>query len=718
MSEMIDFHIELSPNFHGGYVARVLNAPRMGPGWTTFNIDVDGIVNRRDDLENAVIASSAVARRAIPLAERPLLEVGTQLFRAVFAGPVNNSYHASLGSLDDGQRLRLVLSVTAPELAAIPWETLFDPDRSAYVCLQTPLVRNIPAPGFVPTPLDIAPPLRILCVVSAPRNLPLMDADIEIEHLKRALADGIAERRVEIDFVRQATWRSLHARLLSGPWHVVHFIGHGDFDPGKGEGCVALVADDGRSDMVEASRFIELLDEADPTPRLVVLNSCASGRAAADDMFAGTAAALARGGINAVAAMQFTVTDSAAVRFAEGFYTALSEGRAVDRALLSARKAILGLPGTLEWVTPVLYLRGGATQLFRLPSVAAPHADTGRRTRPGPRPAPIPEVVPEPSPPPTEAIGRRHVIGARPVQAPAKARLVQSVAPALALCLAAAGLALLAAVLLVVHPFQPISDKRDTETLWGGDRYKVVPPLIAAGVVGLAGVLIATSRRTRPVGLAVLAGGAIVTPGLLFMQWMSKGVNYPDFWSDWRAGTVLWLVGISLCLVAGCVAWFALFQTRATWLRPQLSFADRRTQLAVLVGSAASLGLLLHYVAPPDEPSNQASGPLAAFCIIATALVVPLAISTIRDRRVRIGLVSGWAAMCAVFFYLRLDKIDVSAIAIALVGVFALFVVGCVVWAARAWRDDVVLRFPPNRRGIDNEEHDAREAEEVRPGVS
>ncbi|MDJ0100061.1 hypothetical protein QM603_21390 [Gordonia alkanivorans] len=28
------------------------------------------------------------------------------------------------------------------------------------------------------------------------------------------------------------------------------------------------------------------------------------------------------------------------------------------------------------------------------------------------------------------------------------------------------------------------------------------------------------------------------------------------------------------------------------------------------------------------------------------------------------------------------------------------------------------MRFPPNRRGIDNEEHDAREAEEVRPGVS
>ena len=28
-----------------------------------------------------------------------------------------------------------------------------------------------------------------------------------------------------------------------------------------------------------------------------------------------------------------------------------------------------------------------------------------------------------------------------------------------------------------------------------------------------------------------------------------------------------------------------------------------------------------------------------------------------------------------------------------------------------------VLRFPPDRRGIENEDRDAREAEEVRPGV-
>ena len=31
--------------------------------------------------------------------------------------------------------------------------------------------------------------------------------------------------------------------------------------------------------------------------------------------------------------------------------------------------------------------------------------------------------------------------------------------------------------------------------------------------------------------------------------------------------------------------------------------------------------------------------------------------------------------------------------------------------------DSVSMRFPPDRRGIDNEGRDAREAEEVRPGV-
>src|SRR5205807_1227435 len=121
-----------------------------------------------------------------------------------------------------------------------------------------------------------------------------------------------------------------------------------------------------------------------PTPRLVVLNSCSSGEVGAGDLFSGTAAALVHSGISAVAAMQFTVSDTAAIAFARGFYTALAKGRPIDEAVRSGRISILGIPGTLEWVTPVLYLRGEAIHLFTLtgptqPAPQRPEVDRARR---------------------------------------------------------------------------------------------------------------------------------------------------------------------------------------------------------------------------------------------------------------------------------------------------------------------------------------------------
>ena len=111
-------------------------------------------------------------------------------------------------------------------------------------------------------------------------------------------------------------------------------------------------------------------------PRLVVLNSCSGAAAGVSDLFSGTAAALVRGGVSAVAAMQYEISDPAAVAFARGFYAAIARGRGVDDAVSSGRVAILGTGDrTLEWVTPVLYLRGHDTRLFTLP---APAEDTNR----------------------------------------------------------------------------------------------------------------------------------------------------------------------------------------------------------------------------------------------------------------------------------------------------------------------------------------------------
>ena len=128
-----------------------------------------------------------------------------------------------------------------------------------------------------------------------------------------------------------------------------------------------------------AHRLVDLLRQARPMPRLVVLNSCSGAAAGAGDLFSGTAAALVRGGVSAVAAMQHEISDPAAVAFARGFYAAIARGRGVDDAVSSGRVAILGTGDrTLEWVTAVLYLRGRETRLFTLPAPVGDAEDTGR----------------------------------------------------------------------------------------------------------------------------------------------------------------------------------------------------------------------------------------------------------------------------------------------------------------------------------------------------
>ncbi len=349
----------------GNYAVRVIRAAAGGEPTGMLQLDVEELLSRHDVLEAAVLAS-AVPRRSVAINEQPVREVGRQLFQALFTGPVYGMYRASLGlARQRGRRLRLVLRLTAPELAALPWEMLFDPETNTYLCRQEPLVRLIPTP-YTAAILEVRPPLQILGLIASPRGLAQLDVDAEKDHLAEALAGPVAEGLVEVTWVPEATWDGVHARLLAGQWHVLHFIGHGAYDTRTDQGVLALVGRDGRADIVEASRLVDLLSEAQPNPRLVVLNSCSSGQTGINDLFSSTAAALVRGGISAVAAMQFAISDTAAIAFARGLYTAIAHGRNVDEAARSGRISILGAPGSLEWVTPVLCVRGQTTQLFTL----------------------------------------------------------------------------------------------------------------------------------------------------------------------------------------------------------------------------------------------------------------------------------------------------------------------------------------------------------------
>ncbi|MFI9155547.1 CHAT domain-containing protein [Streptomyces sp. NPDC053367] len=357
-----------------GYEVRVVKAAAGGGARGSLRLDVDELLARRETLQDKVVLSAQGVRRAMAPSEHAVQQVGQQLFEALFDGPVSGSYRASLSVAQERQdRLQIVLRLEPPELTLLPWEALFDPQLDAYVCRHEPMVRHLPA-AHTPDPLPVEPPLRILVVIASPRGLPLLDSEGEREQLEQALAEQVDSELVELAWLTDASWDTLHSRLMDGPWHIVHFIGHGDYGEHAKEGQIALVGQTGAPNMVEASRLADLLGEAEPTPRLMVLNSCASAQGRVDDGFSSMGAALVRSGISAVAAMQFAVTDLASVSFARGFYTALAHGRRVDNAVKSGRISMLGMSQSLEWITPVLYMHGDANLLFNLAAPARePH---------------------------------------------------------------------------------------------------------------------------------------------------------------------------------------------------------------------------------------------------------------------------------------------------------------------------------------------------------
>jgi WD40 repeat protein len=386
-----EIEVAISPG-PSGYRVDVVRSPAgEAAGQTT--LDVHALLGQRKALEDAVLLSSVQTRAIFPEEQR-IREVGRELFRALFgAGPVASRFRAA--ERDDD--LRIVLRVNDPALAGLPWEAMYDDESGGYVCRRHQLVRHVGVPATA-APLTVTPPLRVLGVVSSPRGLAPLDVEKEKEQLSRALSRLTTDGLVELAWAPSATWADLQDTLLGGTWHVLHFIGHGDFDPGHGLGMLALTGDNGRMQMVDGSRFVDLLRQARPVPRLVVLNSCSGAASSVTDLFSGTAAALVRGGVTAVAAMQYEITDDAAIAFARGFYTAIARGRGVDEAVSSARVAILGLSSrTLEWVTPVLYLRGTDAHLFTLPATptAAPALAPSPARTPGPAPARPNRPVPD-----------------------------------------------------------------------------------------------------------------------------------------------------------------------------------------------------------------------------------------------------------------------------------------------------------------------------------
>jgi hypothetical protein len=324
------------------------------------------------ELENFVLRIGRT-RRGTRRLESPEMqrarEFGGRLFDALFTARVRDLYRDCFASARaEGKGLRVKLSLNrVPELTDLPWEYLYDSPAFLSISQFTPVVRYLDLPRARP-PLPVELPLRVLAMISAPRDEVALDVEQERRKVELALRtrDLIRRSLVEVTWLEQASLRALQRALRRGPYHVFHFIGHGGYDPALGESVLLLEDEGGRGRRVSGTQLGTIL--ADHTSlRLAVLNACEGARTSRDDPFSGVAAALVQHELPAVIAMQFEITDRAAIIFAEELYAALVEGLPVDAALAEARKAIYGDGNDVEWGTPVLFMRVPDGRVFDLP---------------------------------------------------------------------------------------------------------------------------------------------------------------------------------------------------------------------------------------------------------------------------------------------------------------------------------------------------------------
>ncbi|HLK76818.1 MAG TPA: CHAT domain-containing protein, partial [Streptosporangiaceae bacterium] len=264
---------------------------------------------------------------------------------------------------------------------SIPWEYLHDAEYG-FVGLspETALVRYVEMPTPV-TPLPVSPPLRVLAMISAPADVPELQGEEEWGKLNEALQDLAGRGMVQVDRLETGTLAALQRPLRLHDYHVLHFVGHGGYDEDAKDGALALEGADGSTRLV-TGRDLGLMLRGHRSLRLVVLNACEGARSAPDDPFSGVAQALVRQGVPAVIAMQFEISDPAALVFSQSLYQAIADGFPIDLAMVEARRAMFAEGNEVEWATPVLYLRAPDGHVFtkdRSPDAERPAREAAER---------------------------------------------------------------------------------------------------------------------------------------------------------------------------------------------------------------------------------------------------------------------------------------------------------------------------------------------------
>lgn len=280
-----------------------------------------------------------------------VLEFGRRLY-ATFIGP-------------DGKKILESIVPTAilfnvdETILNLPWEIISEEGDA--ISQRTPFgrlvtTRVIPRPARDPLKEDEV--VRILAIANP--TLDLAAGEREIEALRELEGDrGGFKIEVSVLTRDKATRSAFSEKMATGGYDILHFSGHGSFNPSAPETSAIRFADG----MLSADDILGLKWKA--PPYLVFNSACESGRAAGGKRLVsneshgnGLAAAFIAAGASAYAGYFWPVTETGASLFTKAFYRTLFERENVGIAFLEARKYVareLGQVVDLAGYSAVLY---------------------------------------------------------------------------------------------------------------------------------------------------------------------------------------------------------------------------------------------------------------------------------------------------------------------------------------------------------------------------
>jgi hypothetical protein len=334
-------------------------------------------------------------------AEANLQEYGMILFDALFSGPIHSAYDQAIAYADiqaeKRLRVRLWIDNEAAELHEFAWERLHHRVQTAMLPIaassEMPFSRYIGLTAPEPTPITKRP-VRLLFAISNPgdlsaQGLASLDVEKEITNLLGALGNLRQAEQLQVTLMPGRTGLSdtLRSKLeregyqicqgvtsmehiirtlsRDGGYHILHYLGHGQFDRRRRQAHLLLEDEDGNVERMQDERIAALLKSVGSQLRLVFLAACESAKRTPGDSnpFVGLAPKLIQVGIPAVVAMQNTVSFATARQLTSDFYSYLLERGVVDRAMNQARLLLFESGGT-DWATPVLFMRLKDGRLF------------------------------------------------------------------------------------------------------------------------------------------------------------------------------------------------------------------------------------------------------------------------------------------------------------------------------------------------------------------